>query len=153
MVSSESDKSMPNLLAISGSARAASSNTALLKQLARLAPAGVDIAVFAALDSLPVFNPDHEAEQTPELLLELCAKIAAADGLIISSPEYIRAIPGGAQKSHRLAGVAPGNCRETRRAVACIASWSGCTDFTAAGFGHCQPSIQCGHFHAASAYR
>lgn len=83
------------LLAISGSARAASTNTALLQALAKVSPVDVDITVFHTLHTLPVFSPDLEGPKTPPALKAFITAIDRADGIIISSPEYVRAIPGG----------------------------------------------------------
>ncbi|MFJ3045630.1 NADPH-dependent FMN reductase [Herbaspirillum chlorophenolicum] len=83
------------ILAISGSARSASTNTALLKGMQGLAPDGVELVVFDQVGSLPVFSPDNEGESTPAVVQALLAQVALADGVIISSPEYVRAIPGG----------------------------------------------------------
>lgn len=83
------------LLAISGSARAASTNTALLRALQHIAPAGVAIEVFQDLAALPVFSPDLEGTLTPAPVLALVQQVQVADGLLISSPEYVRALPGG----------------------------------------------------------
>jgi chromate reductase, NAD(P)H dehydrogenase (quinone) len=81
------------ILAISGSLRAASSNTALLRAAARLAPAGVEVALYGGLADLPHFNPDLE-ESEPAAVTDLRARVRAADGLLISSPEYAHGIPG-----------------------------------------------------------
>jgi NAD(P)H-dependent FMN reductase len=83
------------ILAISGSARGVSTNTALLRAMQELAPDGMTLMVFDQIGSLPIFSPDHEAEKTPAAVLALMAQVAQADGVIISSPEYVRAIPGG----------------------------------------------------------
>ena len=83
------------ILAISGSARGVSTNTALLRAMQELAPEGMTLMVFDQIGSLPIFSPDHEAEKTPAAVLALMAQVAQADGVIISSPEYVRAIPGG----------------------------------------------------------
>ena len=83
------------ILAISGSAREASTNTALLRVMKDLAPEGVELSVFHSLNVLPVFSPDSEGEAIPGMVCEFLGKIAATDGIIISSPEYVRAIPGG----------------------------------------------------------
>jgi NAD(P)H-dependent FMN reductase len=91
-------KSM-KILAISGSTRTDSTNTALLQAMRELAPAGVEISVFHRLDTLPVFSPDSEGERTPTQVLKLLEAVSASDGIIISSPEYIRAIPGGLKNS------------------------------------------------------
>ncbi len=83
------------LLAISGSARVASTNTALLQMLSEVSPADVEIGIIHELHSLPVFSPDLEGAQTPPEVRDFIAAIDQADGVIISSPEYVRAIPGG----------------------------------------------------------
>ncbi|AOZ02594.1 FMN reductase [Cupriavidus sp. USMAHM13] len=83
-----------HLLAISGSAREASTNTAMLKAMQALAPAGIEFSVFHHLDRLPVFSPDFE-QHAPLEVARFLDLVARADGLIISSPEYVRAIPGG----------------------------------------------------------
>jgi len=83
------------LLAISGSARAASTNTALLLALAKASPQDVDIEVVHDLHLLPVFSPDLEGDKAPPKVRDFIAKIEQADGVIISSPEYVHAIPGG----------------------------------------------------------
>ncbi|MBB3994716.1 NAD(P)H-dependent FMN reductase [Sulfitobacter undariae] len=83
------------ILAISGSTRAASTNTAMLNAVAQLASNGMTINVYSDLASLPVFNPDAEVEPLPESVNNLITMIKENDGIIISSPEYVRAIPGG----------------------------------------------------------
>ncbi|WP_433865647.1 NADPH-dependent FMN reductase [Ralstonia wenshanensis] len=83
------------LLTISGSARRDSVNTALLLGLKDVAPEGVELLVFHRLDTLPVFSPDLEGPQTPAAVLEFLALVSGCDGIIIASPEYVRAIPGG----------------------------------------------------------
>ena len=83
------------LLAISGSARAQSTNTALLRALPNLAPPTIAIEVFAGTGDLPVFSPDREGDATPEIVRAFQHKIAGADGIIIASPEYVRTLPGG----------------------------------------------------------
>jgi NAD(P)H-dependent FMN reductase len=82
------------ILAVSGSARAASTNTALLKAMKDMAPAGIEISVFHELNKLPVFSPDQEKE-TPKEVEQFMTMLNAHEGIIISSPEYVRAIPGG----------------------------------------------------------
>lgn len=83
------------ILAISGSARTQSTNTALLHALANVAPPSIAIEVFAGVGDLPVFSPDREGDATPEIVQAFQHKIADAEGLIIASPEYVRTLPGG----------------------------------------------------------
>jgi NAD(P)H-dependent FMN reductase len=75
-----------NILAISGSTRAASTNTALLHGLAATAPNGVTITVFDRLARLPVFSADHDATP-PDMVTDFQQMVAAADGIIFASPE------------------------------------------------------------------
>jgi NAD(P)H-dependent FMN reductase len=84
-----------HILAISGSAREASINTALLMAMKELSPAGIDLTVFHRLDCLPVFSPDLEGAKTPTEVNRFLDLVSSADGIVISSPEYVRAIPGG----------------------------------------------------------
>lgn len=86
---------MPNLLAISGSLRAASTNSALVAAMARNAPSGCRVTVYDGLGRLPIFNPDDEGERTPREAAELIDAIAGADGIIVSCPEYAHGVPGG----------------------------------------------------------
>jgi len=82
------------ILAISGSLRSGSSNTAVLRAAARLAPAGVDIALFEGIADLPFFNPDLDGDRLPAPVAAFRALIGAADGILISSPEYARGVAG-----------------------------------------------------------
>lgn len=82
-----------NLLAISGSLRAVSINSALLRAACRLAPAGVAIELFTGLGELPIFNPDLE-DRPPVPVTRFRAQVAAADALVIASPEYAHGVTG-----------------------------------------------------------
>ena len=86
------------ILAISGSLRAASSNSAILRVAARVAPEGVRVSVHEGLDALPYFNPDLDREfndpALPSAVRALRAAIAASDALLISSPEYAHGVSG-----------------------------------------------------------
>src|SRR4029079_19343411 len=82
------------ILAISGSLRAASLNTEELRAAGRLAPAGVTIELFDGIGGLSVFNFDLDVERLPQAVTGFRAAIGAADGLLISSPEYARGVSG-----------------------------------------------------------
>ena len=82
------------ILAISGSLRATSLNTVVLRAAGRLAPAGVAVELFEGIGSLPFFNSDLDGELLPRSVAEFRAAIGAADGLLISSPEYARGVSG-----------------------------------------------------------
>jgi NAD(P)H-dependent FMN reductase len=83
------------LLAISGSLRVDSTNSALLRSLNRFAPKDARVDVYTELGTLPIFNPDLEGKNTPMVVERLAQQVSSADGLIISSPEYGHGIPGG----------------------------------------------------------
>ena len=81
------------LLALSGSLRAASSNTGLLEAASALSPAGVTISISRLIPELPHFNPDLEAD-LPAPARAFRAEVAGANGLLISCPEYAHGVPG-----------------------------------------------------------
>ena len=82
-----------SILAISGSLRAVSSNTALLHAAARVAPPGMAVVLYGGLGELPHFNPDLEGSDPPAVA-DLRLRVREADGLLISSPEYAHGVPG-----------------------------------------------------------
>ena len=82
------------IAAISGSLRAGSSNTAVLRAAARLAPAGVEVLLFDGIADLPFFNPDLDGDDVPAPVGAMRALIGNVDGLLISSPEYARGVAG-----------------------------------------------------------
>lgn len=85
------------LLAISGSLRTASSNTALLEAARDLAPPGLEIELWRGMAGLPHFNPDHDTgdvDLLPLAVRELRRSVGMADGLVISTPEYAHGLPG-----------------------------------------------------------
>jgi chromate reductase len=77
------------LLGLSGSLRRASLNTRLLHLAAELAPADVEVVVHP-LGDLPFYDGDLEASGVPASVRALREAIAAADGLLLASPEYNR---------------------------------------------------------------
>ncbi len=79
------------ILALSGSLRAASENTRVLHATARLAPAHVRVVGYAGLGELPLFNPDVEFPHPPPVAA-LRDAINAADAVIIASPEYAHGV-------------------------------------------------------------
>ncbi|RUU55852.1 NADPH-dependent FMN reductase [Mesorhizobium sp. M2C.T.Ca.TU.002.02.1.1] len=86
---------MIDIIAISGSLRAASTNSALLAALAANAPADCHVQVYDGLGRLPIFNPDDEGDRTPPEAARLIEMITRADGVIVSCPEYAHGVPGG----------------------------------------------------------
>ncbi|HMK88826.1 MAG TPA: NADPH-dependent FMN reductase [Methylocystis sp.] len=86
------------ILAISGSLRARSANTATLEAMAKLAPSGVDVVPYRRLGLLPHFNPDLDRVDLPDALpsevRELRREVGRSDGLLLSSPEYAHGVAG-----------------------------------------------------------
>lgn len=82
------------ILAISGSLRAASFNTALLRAAAELAPEGVEIELYDGLDRLPHYNEDDDHDRPHAEVARLREAIAAADALLIATPEFNGTMPG-----------------------------------------------------------
>lgn len=80
------------IAALSGSLRRQSVNTALLQEIAARAPDGVTVEILS-LEALPLFNPDLEPDP-PHAVAAFRGCIAAADALIIASPEYAHGVSG-----------------------------------------------------------
>ena len=85
---------MKRLLAVCGSLRAVSTNNALLQAAVALAPPDLAIDLFDGLADIPHFNPDLDIDPAPSRVAEWRERVRRADGLLISSPEYARGIPG-----------------------------------------------------------
>jgi chromate reductase len=81
------------ILAVSGSLRRGSHNTALLRLAAGVAPAAVEIELFEELATLPPFSEDDE-DLEPEAVGRWRDAIDRADALLIATPEYNGSIPG-----------------------------------------------------------
>lgn len=82
------------ILGISGSLRADSHNTALLRAAARELPEGVRLHLLEGLKDLPPYDQDDDTDAPPAEVVRLRAEIARADALLISTPEYNSSIPG-----------------------------------------------------------
>ena len=82
------------VLGISGSLRHGSYNTALLREAAELAPAGVKLELYEGLELLPPYNEDDDGPDGPVEAARLRASIEEADALLIATPEYNGSIPG-----------------------------------------------------------
>ena len=83
---------MIRILALSGSLREASYNTAAIEAMQALAPDNIEIDI-CSIGGLPLFNPDLEGECIPSLD-KLVLALKNSDGLIIASPEYAHGVSG-----------------------------------------------------------
>ncbi len=84
---------MARIIGISGSLRARSLNAALLRAAAGLAPAGMTIEI-ESIKGIPLYDGDVDAAGPPAAVVALKDRIAAADGLLLVTPEYNNSIPG-----------------------------------------------------------
>jgi chromate reductase len=84
---------MSTVIGISGSLRRGSYNSALLRLAAAMAPAGCDVEI-ASIREIPLYDGDVEAQGLPAAVVALKEKIAAADGLLLATPEYNYSVPG-----------------------------------------------------------
>jgi chromate reductase len=84
------------ILAVSGSLRRESFNSALARAARDLAPEGVEVEIYEGLGLLPHYDQDldHEDVETPQPVVELRRQIEEADALLVITPEYNGTITG-----------------------------------------------------------
>ncbi|MFL5746183.1 MAG: NADPH-dependent FMN reductase [Niastella sp.] len=80
-----------NIVAVSGSLRATSSNSLLIKEIQKWAPENVELTVYQGLAKLPAFDDSMEPSESVSAWRN---ELAAADGVLICSPEYAFGVPG-----------------------------------------------------------
>jgi NAD(P)H-dependent FMN reductase len=84
---------MTRLVGLSGSLRQGSLNTQLLRACVPLLPAGATLDI-VTLQGIPLYDGDLEAAGFPVAVTRLKDRVAAADALLIASPEYNHSMPG-----------------------------------------------------------
>ncbi len=82
------------ILAISGSLRASSTNTTLVRAITRIAPENMEFTLYDGLGELPHFSPDIDVEDAPPSVATLRRQLQDADGVLICTPEYAYGVPG-----------------------------------------------------------
>ena len=86
--------STSTILAISGSIRATSHNTQLLRAAQKF-NTGQDIEIYEGLRDIPPYDQDVDTpELRPAAVNELRRRVQEADGLLIATPEFNYSIPG-----------------------------------------------------------
>jgi chromate reductase len=79
---------------VSGSTRAASTNTAALRTATEVAPTGVRASLYSGLSELPAFSPDADDLHPHPAVAQLRAELTAADAVLFCTPEYAGTLPG-----------------------------------------------------------
>jgi chromate reductase len=82
-----------HIIGLSGSLRRHSFNSGLLRAAAEAMPDGAKLEI-GSIAEIPLYNGDIEAEGIPVAVAALKDSIAAADGLLLVTPEYNNGIPG-----------------------------------------------------------
>ncbi len=82
------------LAAISGSLRADSSNSALVRGLAPLAPFGMEIVVFEGVGDLPHYSPEIDTDTPPGPVRQWRDLLRGCDAALFCTPEYAHGMPG-----------------------------------------------------------
>lgn len=85
---------MKHIIAISGSLKSKSTNTAILNAAIKLSPQDLNIVLYTGIGGLPHFNPDIDGDKSPEVVRQYREVIKNADGVLICTPEYAFAVPG-----------------------------------------------------------
>jgi chromate reductase len=83
------------VLGISGSLRRDSHNTKLLRVAGEmLRSRGVEFELYDGLKQVPPYDEDDDRDFAPPAAAHIRAAVAAADGVLFSTPEYNHSIPG-----------------------------------------------------------
>lgn len=83
-----------NILAISGSTKANSTNEMILRTMAKLYGESFNFEIYTKISELPHFNPDLDTDEPPATVKDFRQLIENADGVLISTPEYVFSLPG-----------------------------------------------------------
>jgi chromate reductase len=82
------------VLAISGSLRADSSNTGLLRALREEAPAGIDVELWDGLKAIPPYDADDDVVPGPPDVEAFRELVREVDAVFFATPEYNSSVPG-----------------------------------------------------------
>ncbi|MDE3025335.1 MAG: NAD(P)H-dependent oxidoreductase [Acidobacteriota bacterium] len=112
------------ILGVSGSLRAGSFNTQLLRAAAADAPDGVEVELWDGLGDLPVYDQDLEAD-VPESVRRLREVWGSADAILFATPEYNGSVPGGLKNAIDWASRPKGEAPLLNKTVAVIGASMG----------------------------
>ena len=84
---------MTTILGLSGSLRAGSFNSALLRAVAASMPKDATLEI-GTIRGIPLYDGDVEAQGMPDTVVKLKERVVATDGLLLVTPEYNNSVPG-----------------------------------------------------------
>src|SRR6185437_4191712 len=113
------------VLAISGSLRADSHNSKLLRAAVDLFPADVEVEIWDGLKDVPPYDEDDDGADAPAAVARLRAAIAGADALLFATPEYNHSIPGALKNAIDWASRPAGSGVFLNKPVAVVGASSG----------------------------
>jgi chromate reductase len=113
-----------HVLGFAGSLRHGSFNRAALRAAGEVLPDSVTLEVFD-LGGIPLYNADVEAQGYPPAVEEFKSRIAAADALLIATPEYNYSVPGVLKNAIDWASRPPDKTPLTNKPVAVLGASPG----------------------------
>ena len=85
---------LKKIIAICGSTKENSSNLKLIHAIVALSKGKFEVSIFRDLASIPHFNPDLDTQEPPAEVVAFRNILAAAEGILICTPEYAMGVPG-----------------------------------------------------------
>jgi chromate reductase, NAD(P)H dehydrogenase (quinone) len=115
------------ILAVSGSLRAESYNTSLLRAAAEAAPEDIEVELFdpADLRDLPIYDQDLEDDEVPGSVIRLREQWSEADAILFATPEYNGSVPGGLKNAIDWASRPKFDAALTNKTVAVVGASTG----------------------------
>lgn len=112
------------ILAVSGSLRADSYNTALLRAAVAAAPDAVEVELWEGIGGLPIYDQDLE-DDAPDSVRRLRAAWESADAILFATPEYNGSVPGGLKNAIDWASRPKGEAALLNKTVAVVGASTG----------------------------
>jgi chromate reductase, NAD(P)H dehydrogenase (quinone) len=112
------------ILAVSGSLRAGSHNTELLRAAAAVAPDGVELELWEGIGELPIYDQDLE-DDVPDSVRRLREDWGSADAILFATPEYNGSVPGGLKNAVDWASRPKGEAPLLNKTVAIVGASTG----------------------------
>lgn len=113
------------ILAVSGSLRADSLNTSLLRAAVEAAPEGVELELWEGIGDLPIYDQDLELGDVPAAVRRLRGAWEAADAILFATPEYNGSVPGGLKNAIDWASRPKFEAALTNKTVAVVGASTG----------------------------